>query len=576
MKSGSRLGLILAWILCVFWGVLLLRLSGKHKIKPPELPQGELNPFHVRFEDVAERSGLNYAFTIAGRRPLTILQSIGNGCAFLDYDNDGNLDILLVGNPMPKLFRGDGKGHFTEMGAQLGFLPRCPAGGQWLGCAVGDYDNDGFVDIYLSGYRCGALWHNIGGKRFHDVTQTAGLRPQRWGTSCAFADLDGDGKLDLIVANYLKFSRDPKISPQLCTTPGGIQLGCMPLTYPPEKPVFYRNLGNGRFQDETESHGLRFAAGKGLGVAVCDYDGDGFPDVAIVNDLAPGDLMHNNGKGHFTNQGAASGLAYNTEGHMHSGMGIDWGDYDNDGRLDAIVTTFANEPKSLYHNEGIGVLTDVAPLSGLDGLRIPHVAWGVKFVDFDNDGWLDLLIANGHIQDNVQAVVPSRAYRNPTQAFRNLGGMAKPVQFADISAQTGEALARPIVGRGLAVGDYDNDGRMDAIVVDSEGRPLLLHNETEQAGHWLGVRLIGTKSNRDGYGALLTVQAGGRALVRQCQSSGSYLSASDKRVPFGLGTSLTVEKLTVRWPSGLIETYHDIAADQYITLHEGIGSKQFP
>ena len=305
----------------------------------------------------------------------------------------------------------------------------------------------------------------------------------------------------------------------------------------------------------------------------------GRPGLAIANDEMPGDLLQPvellpssgrrgvGGEVRYTNVGAASSTAYDRDGNVHGGMGIDWGDYDNDGKLDLFIATFQNEPKALYHNEGNGLFSDLSMPTGLGSATAPFVAFGCKFFDYDNDGWLDLIIANGHVQDNIQTIDRSAVYRQPTQLFHNEGGAQRT--FRDVSASSGPDLRRPIVGRGLAVGDYDNDGKLDVLIVDSEGRPLLLHNQRTQAGHWLGVRLIGAKSNRDGYGARLTVQAGGRSLLRQCQSCGSYLSASDRRVHFGLGASTAVDTLTVQWPSGLTSVYRDVPIDRYITVREG-------
>jgi hypothetical protein len=519
------------------------------------------------FRDVAQSAGIRYEWVIPDQRPLNILQTIGNGCAFLDYDGDGNLDILLVG-PKIALYRGDGQGHFTDVTAQVG-LDRLQ--GHFLGCAVGDYDNDGFPDLYLTAYRGGTLLHNLGGKRFEDVTATAGITPQPWGTSAAFIEtVPRSGRLDLVVGNYAQFSHDPgilQLCPQKTVNGASIMTSCGPRQYTPLKAVIFHNRGNGAF---ASAESLSMASGRDLGVAGCDYDGSGRQAIAFANDEITGDLMQNSGHGTFKNIGAGAGVAYDRDGNIHGGMGVDWGDYDNDGRFDLLVTTFQNEAKSLYHNEPGGAFTDASYPSGLGAATYPNVGFGCKFLDYDNDGWLDIAIANGHVQDNIADIDVGTSYRQTLQLFRNQGpGDGGHVTFEDVSRRAGPDFQRKIVGRGLATGDYDNDGRIDLLVVDSEGKPLLLHNEVKTPGHWLGVRLIGARSNRDGYGAILTAQVGERKLVRLCHADGSYMSSSDPRVHFGLGAASQVSKLTVRWPSGHVDSLTALPADRYITIREG-------
>ncbi len=517
------------------------------------------------FVDVAEQAGIHYKWTIPGGRPLNILQAVGNGCAFLDYDNDGNLDVLLVGYQVA-LYKGDGHGHFRDVSHETGVDK---LSGHFLGCAVGDYDNDGFDDVYLSAYRGGALLHNEHGRTFKDVTLQSGIQAQPWGTSCSFGDVDGDGKLDLYIGNYVQFG--PDTVPQMCTG-FGVRIGCHPRFYKPEFGVLYHNEGHGKFRDITHASGADQVHGKTLGVTIADYDGTGRQSIALANDEVPGDLLENAGK-KFKSVGLASGMALD-QGGTHAGMGIDWGDFDNDGKLDLIVTTFADQAKVIYHNESGVFVNRFGPTS------TPYVAWGVKWIDFDNDGWLDLMVSNGHVFDNIVEwdralaagtggkMAPSSpaaiSYRQPTQLLKNLEGKG----FRNYSDRAGESLRKPIVGRGLAIGDFDNDGRMDALVVDNEGAPLLLHNESNPVGHWLLCKLVGTKCNRDGIGALVTAEAGGRKLLRRCAADGSYLSSSDLRVHFGLGIA-TVATLHVRWPNGHTDTYPSVAADAIVILKEG-------
>ena len=375
--------------------------------------------------------------------------------------------------------------------------------------------------------------------------------PETMGGGVALFDYDNDGRLDIFFVNGASI-KDPM-------PPGGM----------PDKSDrkfwnrLYRQNPDGTFTDVTEKAGLTGLPQNryGMGVAVGDFDNDGFEDIYVTG-FGGNTLYHNNGNGTFSDVTARAGVE---AGGWSTSAGFL--DYDNDGKLDLLVATFQNEPKALYHNDGNGLFSDLSMPSGLGSVTAPFVAFGCKFFDYDNDGLLDLILANGHVQDNIQAINRSVTYRQPTQLMHNEGG--SPVTFRDASASSGPDLQRPIVGRGLAVGDYDNDGKLDVLVVDAEGKPLLLHNQVARAGNWLGVKLIGTRSNRDGYGARLTAQFGGRSLLRQCQSCGSYLSASDRRVHFGLGAATSVDTLTVEWPSHTVSVYHNVRANRYITIREG-------
>jgi hypothetical protein len=517
-----------------------------------------VTPAQPTFREVGLQAGLDYRWEVPGKRPLNILQTIGNGCAFLDYDNDGNLDILLVG-PRVVLYKGDGHGHFTDVSHAMG-LDRLH--GHFLGCCVGDYDNDGWKDIYLSGFRTGVLLHNEQGKGFRDVTAQVGLKPQVWGASCAFADLDRDGYLDLYICNYVNF--DPATDLLLCPFKG-VMTGCGPNDYQAAEGVLYHNEKGRRFTDITSKSKLR-THGKGLGVAFADFNRSGRVSFAVANDLQFGDLYENQWQGKFENIGAASGTGADQDGQTHAGMGIDWGDYDNDGLFDLFVTTFRDETKCLYHNDGHDVFHVVSAQAGIDKPTLPYVGWGCKFFDADNDGWLDLIIANGHVQDNISRFEKT-TYREPTLFLHNQQG--KPTTFLDATKSAGLGQLPLIVGRGLAVGDYDNDGKVDVLVVDSEGRPLLLHNEIGGANHWLGLSLIGTgRCNRDAYGAVVTFRDEHKRLIRQCHPGGSYLSSSDPRVHVGLGQD-TIKSVTVLWPDGKSQTWTDLDSDRYYTVKEG-------
>ncbi len=516
----------------------------------------------VRFRDVAARAGLRYRWTIPGPRPHNILQSIGNGCAFLDYNNDGNLDVLLVG-PKPALYQGDGHGHFVDVTRQTGLAT---LSGDFRGCAVGDYDNDGYDDIYLSGYGTGVLLHNERGRAFRDVTAAMGLKPQPWGASCTFADLEGSGFLDLFICNYVRFGPSSR---QFCRQ-DLIDTACAPTVYPPLKGVLYRNLRGRAFADVTRESGLDAQTGNALGVVCADFDGTGRPYLAVANDETGDDLFQSLGKGRFRNISAQAGTRGDEGGNVHAGMGMDTGDYDNDGKLDLFVTTYRSEDKCLYHNDGVGLFSLRSPAVGIERILIPFVSFGCKFLDVDNNGWLDLLVASGHVEDTVDRTRRG-TYRQPIKLLRNMGASAgAPISFRDVRYGSGLEKLAPIVGRGLATGDFDNDGRVDALVVDSEGAPLLLHNQSHPAGNWIGFRLVGTgRSNLDAYGAVVTVESGGRRLMRVCHADGSYLSSSDKRVLVGLGTATHVDSCTVRWPDGRKQVWASLPAGHYFTLVEG-------
>lgn len=533
-------------------GTLLLLLTGCSQ-SPTTPPPPSLKVSPTQFVDVTENSGLRYEWKQPDKKPLNILETIGNGVAFFDFNTDGNLDILLVGEKLA-LYQGDGKGKFSDvsMDAEIsGFS------GRFLGCAIGDYDNDGYPDVYISGYRTGLLLHNEAGKNFKNVSANCGIPAQPWGTSAAWADIDGDGKLDLYVGNYVKF--DSK-SIQYCPT-AGIETSCPPGAYQSEIGRLYKNLGGGKFRDITKEAGLTVSQGKTLGVAFMDIDGSGRQSLAIANDVVPGDLFLNLG-GKFKSIGAESGIAYSSGGQPHAGMGQDWGDYNNDSKMDITVMTFASEHKPIYRNDGNLIFTDYATQLGITKASTPYVAFGAKWLDADNDGWLDLMITNGHTADNIEDTRQGMTYKQPTLFFANIQGS----HFEHLAMP---ALDKPIVGRGLATGDYDNDGRVDALLADSAGKVVLLHNETPNVGHWLSVKLIGRKGNRDGYGAIVTLETPTKKLTRHAHADGSYLSSSDPRVHFGLDKEATVSSFTIRWQGGSVQTLKNLPTDRVLTITEG-------
>ncbi len=518
----------------------------------------------IRFREVTAEAGLHAVTLPEDPARITIVQISSGGGAFLDYDGDGKLDLLIIGRERPTLYHNDGNGHFTDVTAQAGL----DVAGTWMGCATGDYDNDGRTDLVLTGYHCLRLFHNEGG-RFVDRTAESGLVADRWYTSAGFADVNNDGKLDLYVGAYVDFGPD---KPQYCPAgidPTGKQVmaPCGPEPYAAMRGRLYLNEGKGHFRDVTRQAGLESATGKTLGVAFGDYDGDGKADLYLANDRVAGDLFHNEtlrgGLPRFRSVGVTSGTAFSQEGNVQGGMGVAWGDANNDGRQDLAVGTYQNEAKCLYLNEGNGLFREASTLSGLAPAR-PYVAFGTGFFDADNDGWLDLFLANGHVLGPVERIDPRLSYPQPLQVFHNRGGGS----YEDVSAGAGAIFGQRLVGRAVAFGDYDNDGRCDVLVVDVQGRPYLLHNESQTGNHWLRVRLEGSASNRDGIGARVTVRAGARDRMREATTGGSYLAAHDPRLLFGLGAATSVDSVSVRWPSGKSTRISAQPADREIVVRE--------
>jgi len=544
------------WIRQIAGGVSLLGLAGGllTGCQRPRAESAPGKPSGDPFLDVTQAAGLSYRLTPA-RRPLRILESVGSGCGFLDYDRDGLLDLLLVGTPRCALYRNRGDGTFGDVTQNAGL----GAEGPWIGCASGDYDNDGDPDLFITGYTRCVLYQNDGDGRFSNATAPAGIRMTPWSTAAAFADLDRDGLLDLYVGAYAKFGPGAK---QYCTLhKNGIKTSCRPFDYDPILGQCYRNLGSGRFEDVTRRWGFDRAHGRNLGVAVADYNRDGWPDVYLANDEIEGDLFQNQKGRGFKNVGVETGTAYNSDGDRMGGMGVDWGDYDNDGWLDLLVGTYENEPKALFRNlKGEG-FESVANPSQILKPTYKQVVWGSLLFDYDNDGWLDLLFVNGHVYDNVAEVLPGRAYRQPATLFRN---QANGV-YAPVSSPT---LAVPIAGRGLACGDYDNDGDQDLLIVDMDGEARLLRNESPRDRHWLQVQVRGNRANRDGLGAVVSVVTDQGRQTTEVRTARSYASICDPRVQFGIGSAARAREVEVRWPGGGVTRRTDVPAGQVLTLAE--------
>jgi hypothetical protein len=505
----------------------------------------------LRFEDVAASAGLDFKLGHAGRSPLNVLETAGGGAAFLDFDSDGLLDALLVGPHRLGLFRNTGGGRFRDVTAASGLDPAR----YWMGCSTGDYDGDGRVDLLLTGYRCTTLYRNTGG-RFVDVTIPSGVKVPGWALSGAFADYDRDGRLDLYVTRYLRF--DEK-TPQLCRL-GSLQTACGPEVYEPQHGMLFHNLGGGKFEDVTARAGLSTAHGKSWAALFSDFNDDGYPDLYVANDMTPCDFYLSE-RGRFVSSGAGGSVAYDGNGHLMGAMGVDSGDYNNDGRLDLLVTTYFAQPTSLYRNDGEAFFTEVGTPAGIGAASQQYVGFGTGLVDFDNDGWLDMFLANGHVRDNVKQHDAGQDYAQPLQLFRNRNG-----QFQEVSREAGAPFGQPLVGRGAAFGDYDADGKVDVLVCNLEGAPLLLRNVTTSANHWLRVRLRGGGGNRQALGALVRIRYRGGSQVREVRTSGSVLSGSEPVAHFGLGAETVVEQLTIRWPDGRETTHRDVTADQVVEL----------
>lgn len=507
----------------------------------------------IHFREVAAERGVRFKWGHGGKSPLTALETFGCGCAFLDANEDGWLDILLVGEPACGLFLNDGSGKFADVSQTGGVAaPK----GQWKGCAVGDFTGDGHDDLILTGYRVIAALQGNGQGNFKDITAATSLTEKGWGSSAGLMDLDTDGDLDLVVGHYVIFGPN---SPQYCSLGPGVRTGCPPRTYDPEFTRIFRNDGKGRFTDVTAGSGLEKTHGKALVFAFADYDGDGKTDFYIGNDGTPADLMRNLGGLRFDNEAVAMGVAMGVYNQAQAAMGADWGDYDRDGRLDLVVTAFSREPYSVYHHRG-AFFENTSTQNGVAEATKTPLGFGVEWLDADNDGMLDLVFANGHVYDGVAKIEPESTYLQPLQFLRNVEG-----HFEDESARSGDFL-KPILGRGLASGDFDNDGRIDLLVVDYEGEVVLLHNESEPAKSWLQLQLAGPKGNRWAYGARVVVSAAGIRYVEEVSPTSSYLSSSAPWLHFGLGPASDVEKIEVRWPNGKNVRYPRQTLNQRLRL----------
>ncbi len=527
-----------------------------------------------RFEDVTAPMKVDFQYVASHTSRKYLIETMGSGVALFDYDNDGRLDLYLVNgatldDPSPKdsipvkrgpkewnrLYHQRPDGRFEDVTENAGL-----AGvGYGMGVAVGDYDNDGYEDLYVTAYGGNKLYHNNGDGTFTDVTAQAGVGGSGWSTSAAWVDLDNDGLLDLVVLRYMQWD----FTDVWCGEHReGYRVYCHPDSFKPVAPLVYHNDGNGRFTEISSKIGMG-EPGKGLGVAIADYDRDGHIDLFIANDSMPEFLYRNLGNGTFEEKGLEAGVSVDGEGHSFAGMGVDFADYNNDGLPDLIVSDLANQMYSLYRNNGDGTFSYDTYPSGIGKMTLAHSGWGLRFFDIDNDGWKDLLIAQGHDLDTIEKTSPHLRYREPLLLVHNTGR-----GFVDVSKEGGEVFSRPWVGRGLATGDIDNDGRVDAVVTTNDGGAHILRNVTANSNHWLTLLLVGHKSNRDAIGAEVSVTTDIGTQMETVSTASSYLSASDKRVHFGLGANRTAKKVGIRWPSGIVQTLTDIAADQFLRVDE--------
>jgi len=501
---------------------------------------------------------------------------MGSGVAVFDYDNDGLLDIFFVnGAPVSdptmkgtvprkasekdwnRLYHQKKDGTFEDVTVSSGLKGI----GYGMGVAVGDFDNDGYEDLYMTAYGGNQLYHNNHNGTFTDITKQSGTGGAGWSTSAAWLDLDNDGLLDLVVLRYVEWDFDDVWCGE---NRPGYRSYCHPDIFPPIAPLVYHNDGNGHFTEVAKKIGMG-TLGKGLGLALADFNEDGKIDLAVANDSMPEFLYRNRGDGTFEETGLTAEIAVDGDGRTYAGMGIDFQDFDNDGWPDLIITNLANQKYALYHNNGDGSFTYDTYITGLARITLLHSGWGINFLDYDNDGMKDLLITQGHDLDTVELNYPALHYKDPMLLVRNTGKL-----FVDVSRESGAVFQQPWVGRGMAVGDIDNDGRIDAVVTTNDGPAHILHNETATANHWITFLLVGHKSNRDAIGAEIRIKTltGIRALT--VSTAGSYLSSSDKRAHIGLGSETSIADVEVRWPSGIVQHLRDVRADQLLKVDEPV------
>lgn len=563
---GHQMLILKRLLALVIFGWLVIGGSGCEKppVREPALKgtvaDGADRSHQVAFASTAADRRLHFRWP-QQPRPMRSNEAFGCGCASFDLDNDGWQDILLVGDPHPQLFRNDRSGQFDNITNSTG-LQNLDA--DWTGCAIGDYDGDGWLDCLLTGVHRLALLRNLQGERFEEVTLSAGLdtnNHNQWGASAGFSDLDLDGWLDLVILNYVQFGPESK---QYCELQPGIKSGCPPKEYPPERGEIWRNNGRGGFELIPAEHGMQSTSGVGLVLAFSDLDDDQRIDFYIGNDGVPADLMHNLGGMRFENIGVASGLALGPDATPMAAMGADWSDFDRDGRLDLAVSNFEHRAFAVFRNEGTLFFSDATHRVGVDSLTRSRLGFGSNWFDFDNDGWPDLAFVNGHVYDNAQELDPRSSFRQPSLLLRNEQGR----RFVDLVPSLGTAVAQPLVGRGSATLDFDNDGAVDFLAVDYEGTPFLLHNQTKSSNSWITFDLRGTAPNRFAYGARVVAKSSQQVWIAEVSPASSYLSSKDPRIHWGLGSIDRLESVTIRWPSGKVQTLDNVPVNQILRIDE--------
>src|SRR3984957_10063781 len=524
----------------------------------------------IRFEDVTRAAGIHFTHNTGAFGKKWLPETMGPGVGFIDYDNDGWQDIVLVnGMDWPghtgkrttlALYHNNQNGTFTDVTQKAGLVVEMFG----MGVAVGDFDNDGRDDIFITALGQNHLFHNNGNGTFTDVTKQAGLwGPNEFSTGAAWVDYDRDGKLDLVVANYVQWSPETDI---YCALDGKTKSYCTPESYKGTSVRLWHNRGDGTFEDATQKAGLYDISSKSLGIAVLDANQDGWPDLLISNDTQPNKLYINNGNGTFSEKGVASGIAFSEDGVARAGMGVDAADYDRSGASSVVITNFSNQMLSLYHNERNGLFVDEAPQSDVGHASLLTLGFGCFFFDYDLDGWQDLYVANGHIEDAIERVQPRVRYAEPPHLFHNLANG----KFREVTDSVGAAFAKPRVARGAAYGDINNDGAPDVLVA-TNGGPAARFRNTGATNHSLRIKLVGTKSNRDGIGADVRVTAGTDIQTKTLRSGSSYLSSSELALTFGLGVHTQAEAIEIRWPSGQVDQLKNVGADQIVTIKEKEG-----
>ncbi len=551
----------------------------------PASPSGASPPPLAWFVDVAQQAGIRFTNVSGGAKTKRyLIETTGNGLAWIDYDRDGYPDLFFVNGttvegfppgqkPTNHLYHNNGDGSFTDVTAQAGVAHS----GWGQGACAGDYDNDGWDDIFVTYYGKNLLYHNNGDGTFREVAEKAGVagEPGRWNAGCSFLDYDRDGRLDLFVTSYVDQGPDFRLLPlpgsgQFCLYKG-IPVACGPRGLGSGRCFLYHNNGDGTFTDVSQKAGILLPeTSYPLGVVTLDYDNDGWPDIYVASDSTPSFLYHNNRDGTFTELAVMAGAAYSADGEAQAGMAAAVADYDGNGFLDIVKTNFSDDTPDLYRNNGDGTFSETTFPSGL-GRHPNYMGYGVGFLDFDNDGWKDLFMANGHVSPEIDAYHTNVTYEEPKLLYRNVPGRLGERRFEDISTTSGPGIQILSSSRGAALADYDNDGGVDIAVNNMNAPPLLLRNESAGRGHWIEIQTVGVKSNRDGIGTRVEVRTGTHVQVDEVRSGGSYLSQNDLRLHFGLGASGRIDQLTLHWPSGQVDRLTSVAANRVIVVKEGRG-----